>query len=309
MKKWLLIIAALLVAAIIILPWYTNKDLLPFDDKARALAPYQMIELEDGFVHYRRMGPKDGQTVILVHGLSTPLFSWNGIINGLADAGMDVIAYDLYGRGWSDRPDIDNTSEFFNKQLEQLITALEIKEPVDMLGISLGSVITGYYAQSNPEKIRKIALISPGGYVANFSFMLELMRTQVVGGWIMDVFGRNSLIKGVSNYQFPNSPIPDLIERYEEMTNYQGFIESISSTFINFDLVEATRSYKTIGKTNTPVLAIWGTADTTTPYESSALMQSDIPQLELYTIKGATHGLPLSHAPEVTKVLIDYLKK
>ena len=309
MKRVLIVVVIATLVAIVALPLWMKRDLIPFDAHAREQAPYQHILLEDGYVHYRRLGVRGGQPVILVHGLSTPLFSWDGIVDGLADAGMDVIAYDLYGRGWSDRPELTNDLDLFDRQLDQLITALELEGPVDLLGISLGCLISGVYAERHPGNVRKLGLVSPGGYVADFPLAIQAMRTPVLGGWLMDVFGKDSMVSGVSEFDFPDSPVPDLVERYEEMVGYEGFLSSISSTFLNFDLDAATASYSAVGRSEIPVLAIWGTADQNTPFESSKLLQRDIPQVTVYPIEGGTHGIPLSHSAEVTEVLVEFLRE
>ena len=93
------------------------------------------------------------------------------------------------------------------------------------------------------------------------------------------------------------------------MMSYQGFLSSIASTFVNFDLDAASRSYQSVGATKQPVLAVWGTADKTTPFEQSRLMQRDIPQVEIYPIEGGSHAIPLSHASEITELMVGFLQE
>jgi pimeloyl-ACP methyl ester carboxylesterase len=309
MKKSLFIITAVIIFIVVALPVYMKKDLLPFDDEARALAPYQTVKLEDGYVHYRRVGVKGGQPIILIHGLSTPLFVWNGIIDDLAAAGMDVIAYDIYGRGWSDRPDVTNDSTLFDRQLDQLIVALKLEQPVDILGISLGCLVAARYVESHPDNVRKVGLVSPAGYVTDLPLVMQLMRTPVLGSWLMDVAGKKALLSGISKYQFEDSPIPDLLERYEQMMSYEGCLSSVSNTMINFNVDAATDSYKVVGQTGKPVQVFWGTADKTTPYKSSTLLQRDIPQADIYTVEAGTHAIVISHDDEIAKVLVEFLQE
>lgn len=309
-KKTLVGLLVVLVVTVFGVQWYAKKDLLPFDDVARAKAPYEMLKLEDGYVHYRQIGPVGGQPVILIHGLSTPLFSWNGIIKKLADSGMNVIVYDIYGRGWSDRPDIDNTFDLFDRQLDQLLTALKIEKPVDLVGMSMGALISAFYTEKHPDKVRRLGLVSPGGYVADFPLIVQLMRKPVIGSWLMDVFGRKAFLKTISAFIFENGPVPDLLERYEEMLSYQGVLSSVSSTLINSDLVKISKNYQFVGKSNKPVQVIWGTADGLASYKKNAsLLKRDIPQLAMHAIEGGTHYIVWSHSDEVARVLTEFLQR
>ena len=50
--------------------------------------------------------PQKDKIVVLVHGFSSPQFVWDGIAELLVDAGYSVLAYDHFGRGYSERPRI-----------------------------------------------------------------------------------------------------------------------------------------------------------------------------------------------------------
>ena len=79
--------------------------LKPLDRAARSLAPGAFANLSDGATHYRLEGEGRARPLIVfVHGFSTPSFVWRGIIPKLTAAGYKTLRYDLYGRGWSDRP-------------------------------------------------------------------------------------------------------------------------------------------------------------------------------------------------------------
>jgi alpha-beta hydrolase superfamily lysophospholipase len=64
----------------------------------------QLATLSRGVTHYTLEGPQDGPLVVLIHGLTTPAFVWDGIAPVLVARGYRVLRYDLFGRGCSDRP-------------------------------------------------------------------------------------------------------------------------------------------------------------------------------------------------------------
>ena len=49
-------------------------------------------------------GPKDGQTVVMIHGNPTWSYMWRNLITVLADNGYRAIAIDHIGAGRSDKP-------------------------------------------------------------------------------------------------------------------------------------------------------------------------------------------------------------
>ena len=286
--------------------WYMNSQLLPFDDEARSKAPYSMIKLSDGYTHYRHSAG-DGQTVVLIHGSNTPLFMWTGIFESLAEAGMNVIAYDQYGRGWSDRPDVDYNYDLYDRQLDELIEALNLQTPVDMVGTSWGAMVTAYYVEHHPDKVRKVGLISPGGYAKEIPLVYQVIRTPIIGDWFIDVFGKAITLAPVREAASLEHKVPDIFERYEQMVNYQGYLTASTSLFRNIDFDRTTQSYKSVGESGKPTQVIWGSEDPLAENEPS--FRRDIPQAEQDVIENGTHIIPLSHDDTVSEILIDFLQK
>ena len=79
--------------------------------------------------HYQLAGPPAVHTVVLVHGFSVPYYIWDPTFDGLVAAGFRVLRYDLFGRGWSDRPDARYDPNFFDEQLVQLLGAPGFANP------------------------------------------------------------------------------------------------------------------------------------------------------------------------------------
>ncbi len=96
--------------------------------------PGQFVNLEDGVTHYELTGPADGPLVVLVHGFSVPFYVWDPTVAGLTAAGFQVLRYDLYGRGYSDRPETDYDLDLFVRQLSQLTEVVTLSKPFNLLG-------------------------------------------------------------------------------------------------------------------------------------------------------------------------------
>ena len=136
---------------------------IKLDAQSRANLPGEFVELADGVVHYEVGGPVDGQKVVLVHGFTTPYFMWDNNFDELTGAGFRVLQYDLYGRGYSDRPHLVYGLDLYDRQLLNLLDALNFNEPVDLVGLSMGGPITGTFTDRHPRRVRKLTLLAPAG--------------------------------------------------------------------------------------------------------------------------------------------------
>ena len=68
-------------------------------------------------IYIEECGSPDGIPVVLIHGFSVPYFIWDPTFRALAEGGMNPVRYDLYGRGYSDRPKAKYNVGLFVEQL------------------------------------------------------------------------------------------------------------------------------------------------------------------------------------------------
>ena len=145
--------------------FYFQFSLKPLTPEVRATLPGEFIQLEDGVVSYYWKGPEDGDIVVLVHGLSTPKFVWDGNVDALTAAGNRVLVYDHLGRGFSDRPDIVYDGDLYVRELSNLLDGLHVTQPVNLVGYSMGGGNVIGFAARYPERVKKLILIAPAGYI------------------------------------------------------------------------------------------------------------------------------------------------
>src|SRR5579872_7227065 len=81
-----------------------DQETEDLSDAARRGTGGSYVRLSDGVTHYELAGPENARTVVLVHGFSVPYYLWDPTFTALVKAGMRTLRYDLYGRGYSDRP-------------------------------------------------------------------------------------------------------------------------------------------------------------------------------------------------------------
>lgn len=109
--------------------------------------------------HYVQWG-EQGTPVVLVHGLTANAFCFQAFADELA-RDHRIFAYDLRGRGDSDKPEEGYSVPIHTADLAELIDELGLEHPV-IVGHSLGALIALYFAAHYPEKLSKLVLIDAG---------------------------------------------------------------------------------------------------------------------------------------------------
>ncbi|MBR0460902.1 alpha/beta hydrolase [Candidatus Saccharibacteria bacterium] len=105
-------------------------------------------------------------TVIFLHGIAATSSTWHPTIGIFEkDTGLKnfrFISLDLLGFGKSLRADwLNYDYEEYNRALLKTIKHLHIKNPIILVGHSMGSLIAANFATEYPEKISRLILISP----------------------------------------------------------------------------------------------------------------------------------------------------
>jgi pimeloyl-ACP methyl ester carboxylesterase len=101
-----------------------------------------------------------GTHIICLHGLTANAFCFQSFADNLA-TDHQVAAYDLRGRGDSDKPATGYSIPLHAEDLSELIDTLELDRPV-ILGHSLGAMIALYFAAHYPDKLSKLVLVDAG---------------------------------------------------------------------------------------------------------------------------------------------------
>jgi len=117
------------------------------------------IAAGDLTLHYVQWGHQ-GTPIVCVHGLTANAFCFQAFADALAPDHR-VFAYDLRGRGDSDKPEQGYSVPIHAADLAHLIDALKLERPI-LMGHSLGALISLYFAAHYPQKLRKLILIDAG---------------------------------------------------------------------------------------------------------------------------------------------------
>lgn len=300
--KILGITIVLLVVIIVVLPAIMNSETETLNSEIRAGIPGEFIELTQGFTHYEEAGADTAQTVLLVHGFSSPYYIWDPTFEALKESGFRVIRFDLYGRGYSDRPLAEYNKEFYAKQIEDLLMALNIQEPIDILGLSMGGPISAEFAVRYPEKVNKLVLIDPVHECVDIS----VLKTPGIGEYVMNVYFAPSMKKTQLDVFYNPEAFTDLTAKFLPQTQYKGFKRAILLSLRNYMNEDKLPVYTKLGQLNKPVLLVWGEEDQKVPYNGNERVR-EVMECKFLSIEEAGH-LPHYEKPElVNPGIIEFL--
>jgi pimeloyl-ACP methyl ester carboxylesterase len=279
------------------------------DETARQQADGSFVELTDGVTHYELGGPKDGQPVVLVHGFSTPYFIFDTTFEFLVNSGFRVLRYDLFGRGYSDRPRVDYNIQLFVRQLKDLLDELGLKQVI-LVGLSMGGPITTSFVSEYPDHVSRQVLIDPAGAKqVSLPWTLKALKLPIVGELALGLFGSASMLKAIASDMFDPETVGHFQNQFKIQMEYKGFKYAILSTMRNGMLDSFFETYACVGKLRKPTLLFWGVDDATIPFESSKLILKAMPHAEFHAIKNCGH-IPHYEKPEIVNpILREFLSK
>ena len=268
------------------------------------------IKLPDGVTHYELNNPEKEDTVILVHGFSVPYFIFDPTFAFLTEAGFRVVRYDLFGRGFSDRPDTRYNLDLFVRQLKDLLDAVRFTRPVSLIGLSTGGPITTAFTARYPERVDKLVLIGPVGARPRLLWkVLKVAAMPVLGEVIISLLGIQGMIRIIVSDLLNPALVENFRNKYGPQMEYKGFKRAILSTIRNNMLTSFIPYYERVGMLGKPVLLCWGRNDPTVPFKSSDELRAAMPKAEFRAIENCGH-IPHYEIPEkVNPILLEFLRK
>lgn len=131
-------------------------------------------------MHYVEAGPKDGETIVLMHGQPSWCFLYRKMIPILADAGHRVLAVDLIGFGRSDKPTERNDHTYARHVtwMTAFFEALDLRD-VTLYCQDWGSLIGIRVVADQPERFARVVVANgalPDGTVGIPLEHCEAMR-------------------------------------------------------------------------------------------------------------------------------------
>ena len=315
---FLLICLVFVFAGFIYIPyWLKTKNLKKIGLKDLP-SEGSWAKLSKGNIYYRWHEPREEnrETIVMVHGFSTPSFVWNGLIKGFLNQGYSILVYDHYGRGFSERPRTKYSLDFYVETLKELISHQNIDEKIHLVGYSMGGPIIGGFADKYSDQVKSLSFIAPAGFGKVQPSFPFFMKIPGVIEWSMHVLADKFYGSAISSETTHSSdPLSINEKEFQQLFSFQlqfkGFRESLASTMRNFNLFDAREMFEKVAAKNIPSLAIWGDNDGVVSYKGANTYSEIFRDGKVITIKDGTHDITYRQPSQVLdaiKIFLDSQK-
>lgn len=262
-------------------------------------------------IYYEDLG--QGTPVVLIHGWPLSQAMWEGQINALTAAGYRCVAYDRRGFGRSGRPVGGYDYDTFASDLNDLLTALDLRG-VTLAGFSMGGgEVARYIGRYGTERISKAMLV---GAVPPFLLQTpdnpagvpEAVFDEMLAGVVQDrVAFFESFFKNFFNWT-PGSGTPsDDVVAFAKSIAWHASPLATQQCIVAFGKTDFRADLKAF---DVPTLIIHGDRDQIVPIEVSGKLSAQlIPGARLEVVKGAPHGFAATHGAELNQLMLDFLKR
>ncbi len=118
------------------------------------------VEVDGASIHYQEFGDAKNPKMILVHGYTASTYVWKTVAPILAGHGFHVIAVDLLGFGFSEKPAwFDYRIASQARMISRFMNRLGIGKAT-LIGSSYGGAVSAWFTLDNPERVEKLVLVS-----------------------------------------------------------------------------------------------------------------------------------------------------
>ncbi len=282
--------AILLVALAIGIAWAPDRQVDDLKDRW-AQPPSVFVPLQGMSVHLRDedMGD-DALPILLLHGTSSSLHTWDGWAEALSPS-RRVVRADLPGFGLTGPfPEGDYHVTRYVAFVLALLDHLEIPRAI-VAGNSFGGQLAWELAVAAPERVAALILVDAAGYPLEpksipigFKIALNpslqpivkhLLPRQMVAASVYDVYGNPALVTD------------DLVDRYYELALREGNRRALSLRLEQAVNHEARADRITM--VTQPTLILWGGQDHLIPPDTASRFANDIVNSQLVVFDALGH--------------------
>ena len=292
-------VLVVLVTILIILSvgWLTlRRSDIPYDrlETLYASADSRFVVLnENARMHFRDVGPRDAPVIVLVHGFSSSLHTWESWVKTLKRE-YRVISLDLPGHGLTGCPDVENTSiDQFAGALDQLVVSLGVDQ-FTLVGSSMGGNTAWTYALKHPEKLEALVLVGAAGWpetneeAASSPLIFKLLENDMARAIIRDLDMTSLVRAGLADSFVDTSFVTEeMVARYVSLSRAPCHRDTLLQMAGQENRSPATP--ERLGVLRMPTLILQGDGDKLVPPAHAEKFHAAIPNSQLIMYENVGH--------------------
>lgn len=299
-------IAATVAAKLLLRPkdaeWEQNRDAIFHADYSR------FLDVDGVRVHYQEAGDADAPPMILIHGFATSNLVWSKVFLEFAAGGFRVIAPDLLGYGYSDKPrHLDYTIARQAEMVFDFMKELGLERAV-LVGSSYGAAVSATVALDHPGMVEKLILV---GAVNNNRptryLLMRLFGSPIIGDILSPLLVGSRLLlrKRMKRVYDKHSWVLDerRVEARHLPLSTRNAHRAVIRTVRRWDAERVSRDAHLLTQ---PTLLLWGDTDREVPLQDGERLHEAIPGSRLIVFRYCGH-LPHEEYPEhFTQVVSEF---
>lgn len=257
-----------------------------------------IVKIDGYSIRYLEDGSSRTKHVLLLHGVGASAERWSKIMPLFAKH-FHVVAPDIIGFGYSDKPEVSYTIPFFLDFVKDFAHAMDM-DNLTLIGASLGGQIAAEFAIASKNMIENLVLVTPAGVmkeptpVLNYYIAAAMYPTfdnakkafrQMAGDpkAVDEVYARDF----VNRMQLPNA-------KYAFMSSIMG---SKGAPNLSGRLREI----------DAPTLIVWGEKDALIPVRYARKFQKEIEGSQLAIIKNSGHTPYFERPDRFSDIVLEFL--
>ncbi len=302
------------VGAAVAVKMLTRAATVHWDDVVDKIAHSDhshFVNVDGVRMHYQEFGDATKPPMILIHGYTASVYVWKTVAPMFAANGFRVIAVDLVGFGWSEKPtSFEYSIQAQERMISRFMNSLGIGRSI-IIGNSYGGAVALNLTLDYPEMVEKLVLVdSVTNDLPKDHPLLKLVSFRGIGEiltpFVADsrTFLRARMHKTLAraNHHLITEERMNAIRR--PLVAADGH-HSLLATSRNWN---AKRIEEDAHLINQQTLIIWGEEDTVIPIKCGHKLHHDILNSRFVVLKDCGHVPPEEKSELFTELVTEFCR-
>lgn len=296
-----------LVALVAVGGYFTlRRGDIPYETLATEYASpaSQYADLPGGIhMHYRDEGQRPpAQTLLLIHGFSASLQTWEPWVQRLGDQ-YRIVSIDLPGHGLTSAPAGYQASIEAFRDAVHTFTQQQGLTHFAIAGNSMGGNVAWEYALTHPDQVDALVLVDASGWPETRAGLdqdppiFKLLRNPVLGPVLRDLDNTRLIRQGLESAFYNPALVDDaMLQRYTQLARAPGHRDILLQMTLGF----RERNFATaerLAPLHMPTLILSGDTDRLVPVEHAHQFNSAISGSQLVVFEQTGH-VPQEERPD-----------
>jgi len=262
-------------------------------------------------IRYMRKGKANASPLVLLHGIGGSLEMFQANMDFFAKD-YDIIAIDLPGFGYSDKPAIRYTMHFQVLKLKRLLDQLKL-DNIYLAGHSMGGAIAIHFSHLFATRVKKLVLICNAGMDKQVHYLLRL-SAMPLSNLFLGLAQGHGISQMLKNCVHNTSVItPELIHLYQDIFGQHNsgyaFLSQLKSlvTIMGQEKSFLVSTREKLPELIMPTLIIWGKNDQILPVAHAKIAHDNIKNSECIYFDNCGHIPQLEKAEQFNRCVHKFL--